>query len=92
MKFIGRTTKYPIPALEAKIEGRVIVQFVVGKDGSISDIEIYKGVNPDLDAEAIRVIGAMPKWIPGKQRGKKVAVKYCLPINFKLWEAKEEID
>ena len=92
MKFIGRTTKYPIPALEAKIEGRVIVQFVVGKDGSISDIEIYKGVNPDLDAEAIRVIGAMPKWIPGKQRGKNVAVKYCLPINFKLWEAKEETD
>ena len=92
MKFIGRTTKYPIPALEAKIEGRVIVQFVVGKDGGISDIEIYKGVNPDLDAEAIRVISAMPKWIPGKQRGKNVAVKYCLPINFKLWEAKKETD
>ena len=84
MVFIGKNIKYPVAAQEAKIEGRVIVQFVVGKDGSVSDIHTVRGVSPELDAEAIRVVSMMPKWIPGKQRGKAVAVKYTMPIMFRL--------
>ena len=84
MVFIGKNIKYPVAAQEARIEGRVIVQFVVGKDGSVSDIHTVRGVSPELDAEAIRVVSMMPKWIPGKQRGKTVAVKYTMPIMFRL--------
>ena len=84
MRFLAQNIKYPKAAQQAKIEGRVIVQFVVGKDGSVSDIQIMRGVSPDLDAEAIRVVGMMPKWIPGKQRGKAVTVKYTMPIMFRL--------
>ena len=84
MVFIGKNIKYPVAAQEARIEGRVIVQFVVGKDGSVSDIHTVRGVSPELDAEAIRVVSMMPKWIPGKQRGKAVAVKYTMPIMFRL--------
>ena len=84
MVFIGKNIKYPVAAQEAKIEGRVIVQFVVGKDRSVSDIHTVRGVSPELDAEAIRVVSMMPKWIPGKQRGKAVAVKYTMPIMFRL--------
>ena len=69
---------------QAKIEGRVIVRFVVGSDGSVSNVEVMRGVSPELDAEAIRVVSMMPKWIPGKQRGKAVAVKYTMPIMFRL--------
>lgn len=93
MKFLGRNMKYPTAAQQAKIEGRVIVQFVVERDGSISDVHTVRGVNPDLDAEAIRVVSMMPKWKPGKQRGKAVAVKYTMPIMFRLQSpapAKEE--
>ena len=84
MVFIGKNIKYPVAAQEARIEGRLIVQFVVGKDGSVSDIHTVRGVSPELDAEAIRVVSMMPKWIPGKQRGKAVAVKYTMPIMFRL--------
>jgi TonB family protein len=84
MKFLAKNMKYPVAAQQAKIEGRVIVQFVVGKDGSVSDVKVMRGVSPELDAEAIRVVGMMPKWIPGKQRGKAVAVKYTMPIMFRL--------
>ena len=84
MKFLAMNIKYPISAQQAKIEGRVIVQFVVEKDGSVSDVKVMRGVNPELDAEAIRVVSMMPKWIPGKQRGKAVAVKYTMPIMFRL--------
>ena len=84
MKFLAKNIKYPVAAQQAKIEGRVIVQFVVERDGSISDIHTLRGVNPDLDAEAIRVVSLMPKWKPGKQRGKAVAVKYTMPIMFRL--------
>ena len=84
MKFLAKNIKYPVAAQQAKIEGRVIVQFVVERDGSISDIHAMRGVNPDLDAEAIRVVSLMPKWKPGKQRGKAVAVKYTMPIMFRL--------
>ena len=84
MEFLGKNIKYPTAAQQAKIEGRVIVQFVVGRDGSISDVHTVRGVCPDLDAEAIRVVSLMPKWKPGKQRGKAVAVKYTMPIMFRL--------
>ena len=84
MKFLAKNIKYPVAAQEAKIEGRVIVQFVVERDGGVSDVKVMRGVNPELDAEAIRVVSMMPKWIPGKQRGKAVAVKYTMPIMFRL--------
>ena len=84
MEFLGKNIKYPVAAQEAKIEGRVIVQFVVGKDGSISDVQAVRGVSPELDAEAIRVVSMMPKWNPGKQRGQAVSVKYTMPIMFRL--------
>ena len=84
MKFLAKNIKYPVAAQEAKIEGRVIVQFVIERDGSVSDAKVMRGVNSELDAEAIRVVSMMPKWIPGKQRGKAVAVKYTMPIMFRL--------
>jgi TonB family protein len=84
MKFLAKNIKYPVAAQQAKIEGRVIVQFVIEKDGSVSDVKVMRGVNSELDAEAIRVVSMMPKWIPGKQRGKAVAVKYTMPIMFRL--------
>ena len=84
MMFLGRNIKYPVLAQEAKIEGRVIVQFVVDRDGSITDTKVLRSVSPELDAEALRVVGLMPKWNPGKQRGKAVAVKYTMPIMFRL--------
>ena len=84
MKFLAKNIKYPVAAQQAKIEGRVIVQFVVERDGSVSDVKVMRGVNAELDAEAIRVVSMMPKWIPGKQRGKAVAVKYTMPIMFRL--------
>ena len=84
MKFLAKNIKYPVAAQQAKIEGRVIVQFVIERDGSVSDAKVMRGVNSELDAEAIRVVSMMPKWIPGKQRGKAVAVKYTMPIMFRL--------
>ena len=84
LKFFARNTKYPISALKAKVEGRVLVKFVVERDGSISDIDIYKGVSPDLDAEAIRVLNMMPKWISDKQKGEKEAETFIMPISFRL--------
>ena len=88
MKFLARNIKYPVLAQEAKIEGRVIVQFVVDRDGSITDTKVVRSVSPELDAEALRVVGLMPKWNPGKQRGKAVAVKYTMPITFHLEKPK----
>ena len=90
LNFLGTHVRYPVAAQEAKIEGRVIVGFVVGKDGSVSDIKVVRGINPELDAEAVRVVSMMPKWIPGKQRGKAVAVKYTMPIMFRLQNPKSE--
>ena len=90
MKFLARNMKYPMAAQEAKIEGRVVVQFVVDRDGSVNDIKVVRSISPQLDAEAVRVIGLMPKWNPGKQRGKAVAVKYTMPIQFRLQELKAE--
>ena len=90
MKFLAKNIKYPVEAQQAKIEGRVIVRFVVGRDGSVSNVEVVRGVSPELDAEAVRVVSLMPKWIPGKQRGKAVAVKYTMPIMFRLQTPAQE--
>ena len=84
-KFLSENVKYPVIAQENGIQGRVICQFVVNKDGSIVDVEVVRsGGDPSLDKEAVRVIKSMPKGKPGKQRGKAVRVKYTVPVNFKL--------
>ena len=84
-KYLSENVKYPVIAQENGIQGRVICQFVVNKDGSIVEVEVVRsGGDPSLDKEAIRVIKSMPKWKPGKQRGKAVRVKYTVPVNFKL--------
>lgn len=82
--FIGQSVKYPTIAQENGIQGKVYVNFVVGKDGSISMAKIARGVDPSLDKEALRVINSLPKWKPGKQGGKPVRVSYTVPINFQL--------
>jgi TonB family protein len=84
MVFLAKNIQYPVEAQKAGTEGRVIVQFVVGRDGSIRNPKVVRGVSPELDAEAIRVVSMMPKWNPGKQRGKAVAVNFTLPIMFRL--------
>ncbi len=83
-KFLNENVKYPVIAQENGVQGRVICQFVVNRDGSIVDVEVVRSVDASLDKEAIRVIKSMPKWSPGQQRGKPVRVKYTLPVNFKL--------
>ena len=82
--FLQTNMKYPEDASKQKVEGRVMVQFVVETDGSVSDVHVAKQVFPSLDAEAIRVVQAMPKWTPGKEKGKVVRVKYNLPIVFRM--------
>lgn len=84
MSWIGNHLKYPPIAAENGIEGKVIIQFVVGKNGSIRDANVVRSLNPSCDKEALRVVNAMPRWLPGKQNGKEVSVKYTLPIQFKL--------
>ena len=83
MNYISANVKYPESAKQAKIEGRVTTQFVVGEDGVIRDVKVLRSVSPDLDAEAIRVMSSMPKWNPGKQDGKPVPVRYTVPVVFK---------
>ena len=84
MKFLNENIKHPALAIDIGIQGKVQVQFIVGKDGSIEDVKIARGVDKSLDNEAIRVIKSMPKWIPGKQSGKAVRVKFYVPVNFRL--------
>ena len=84
LEFMARNLRYPTKAREAGKQGRVIVQFVVRKDGSLSDFKVLRPVDPWLDAEAIRVISTMPKWKPGMQEGKPVSVKFTLPVTFML--------
>lgn len=84
LKHISTQIKYPVRAQEAGIQGRVVASMIVDTDGSVKDIEIIRGLDPDLDNEAIRVIKTLPKWQAGEQRGKKVKVKYTLPIQFRL--------
>ncbi len=84
-KYLSENVKYPVIAQENGIQGRVICQFVVNKDGSIVDVEVVRsGGDASLDKEAVRVIKSMPKWKPGKQRGKAVRVKYTVPVSFRL--------
>ena len=90
LEFMARNLKYPAKAQEAGKQGRVIVQFIVQKDGSLSDLHVLRPVNPWLDAEAIRVIGTMPKWKPGMQGGQAVAVKFTLPVTFMLEGSKHK--
>jgi TonB family protein len=84
MKFLQQNVKYPKEAQEQGKQGRVIVQFVVEKDGSITDAKVLKPVDPLLDAEALRIVNMMPKWTPGKQRGKAVRVYFTIPVTFRL--------
>lgn len=83
-QWLGSNIKYPAMAAENGIEGRVIVQFVVERDGSVSGVHVVRGVDPSLDKEATRVVAQMPKWIPGKQNGSAVRVKYTVPVTFRL--------
>ena len=82
--YIVRNIKYPKDALEMKIQGKVYVQFIIEKDGSVSEIKILRPVYPSLDYEACRIIQEMPRWRPGIQKGKPVRVSYTIPINFML--------
>ena len=84
MQYLSKNIKYPTIAQENGTQGRVTVQFVVNKDGSIVDAKVLRGVDPYLDKEAVRVIMGMPKWKPGMQRGKPVRVKYTVPVMFRL--------
>lgn len=83
-KWIAKNVNYPVLAAENGIEGKVFIQFVVERDGRVSNIKVVRSVDPSLDKEAMRVISAMPKWKPGKQRGIPVRVSYTLPIAFQL--------
>ena len=84
MKYLSEHTKYPVVAQENGVQGRVTVQFVVEKDGSISDVHVLRGVDPSLDKEAVRVVKSMPRWTPGKQNGINVRVNYRVPVLFRL--------
>lgn len=84
MSYLGKNIKYPTIAQENGTQGRVIIQFVVERDGSITDVRVARGVDPYLDKEAVRVVQHMPKWIPGKQNGKAVRVKFTVPVMFRL--------
>ena len=83
-QWLSSNIKYPVVAEENGVQGRVIVTFVVERDGSITDVKVVKSVDPSLDKEAIRVTKSMPHWIPGKQNGSAVRVKYTLPVTFRL--------
>ena len=84
MNFLNSNIKYPETAIKKSIQGRVIVQFIVEKDGTPTEFKILRSVDSDLDKEALRVLNKMPKWKPGIQRGKAVRVKYTVPVTFKL--------
>ena len=84
MEYLSKNIKYPVIAEENGVQGRVVVTFVVERDGSITDVKVVKSVDPSLDKEAQRVVKAMPHWIPGKQNGAAVRVKYTVPVTFRL--------
>ncbi len=84
MQYLSSHIKYPVVAEENGIQGRVVCTFVVERNGSISDVRVVKSVDPSLDKEAVRVIKGMPTWIPGKQNGSAVRVKYTVPVTFRL--------
>ena len=83
---MANNVKYPVIAQESGIQGRAVCQFIVNRDGSITDVEVVKSAgDPSLDKEAVRVMKLMPKWKPGMQNGKTVRVKYSLPVSFRLY-------
>ena len=84
MSYLNGNTKYPVVAQENGVQGRVIISFVVERDGSISDVRVARSVDPSLDREAQRVVKSMPRWTPGKQNGQTVRVKYTVPVVFRL--------
>jgi protein TonB len=84
MEYLQNNVKYPVVAQENGVQGRVVVSFVVEKDGSITDVKVVRSVDPSLDKEAARVVKSMPRWIPGKQNGSAVRVKYNVPVSFRL--------
>ena len=84
MKYLSENIKYPEAAEKAGEQGRVVVSFTVEKDGAVADVKVARSVTPTLDAEAVRVIKAMPKWVPGKQDDQLVRVRYNVPVSFKL--------
>lgn len=84
MKYLADNIKYPVVAQENGVQGRVVVSFVVERDGSITDVKVVRSVDPSLDREATRVVKSMPKWNPGKQNGSAVRVKYNVPVSFRL--------
>lgn len=84
MQYLAQNIKYPVVAQENGVQGRVVVSFVVERDGSITDVRVVRSVDPSLDREATRVVKSMPNWIPGKQNGSAVRVKYNVPVAFRL--------
>ena len=83
-EFLSKNIQYPKEAEDANLQGRVIVSFVVEKDGSVSNAKVVRPIDPLLDAEALRVVNSMPKWIPGKQNGEAFRVKYTIPVTFRV--------
>ena len=92
MKFLSMNVRYPKEALEQRVQGRVIVSFIVERDGSVSDTKVVRSIHPQLDAEALRVVGTMPKWKAGMQNGEPVRVKYTVPISFLLTGQKDKAE
>ena len=84
MDFVAKNVQYPQEARDKEISGRVLVSFIVEKDGSITEVKVVKGIGGGCDEEAVRVVKAMPKWKPGKDKGKPVRVSYMMPFTFKL--------
>ena len=84
MRFLSDNMKYPKVARESGIQGRVVVQFVVGSDGSIGNAKVIRSIDPYLDKEALRVVSVMPRWKPGMQKGKPVSIQYTMPLMFRL--------
>ena len=89
-KWIGSNVQYPAIAIDICIQGTVIVAFIVEPDGSVSNAKLVRSVDPCIDQEALRLVGQMPKWNPGKRAGVPVRVRYCLPIKFKVGESKPD--
>jgi TonB family protein len=85
-RFISKTKKYPVEALEKGISGRVVLKFIVTKNGNITNLKVLRSVSPELDKEAIRIVSLMPNWTPGKQNGQNVNVQFTMPITFTLQE------
>ena len=92
MKYLEKNLRYPQICKEQGVQGRVIVMFVVNTDSTITDVNVIKSVNPHLDEEAVRVVKAMPKWNPGKQRGEPVRVQLFLPVTFRLPKDTVKVD